>query len=113
MNAAQNQPLILVLDDLHWADKPSLLLLQFLAREMGRSRLLVVGNYRDVELSRQHPLSETLAQLTRKPVFRRQLLRGLNQEDTQRFIASAASIEPSRGLVETIRPDRGEPLLRA
>jgi len=102
MNAAQNQPLILVLDDLHWADKPSLPLLQFLAREMGRSRLLVVGNYRDVELSRQHPLSETLAQLTRKPVFRRQLLRGLNQEDTQRFIASAASIEPSRGLVETI-----------
>ena len=91
-----------MLDDLHWADKPSLLLLQFLAREMGRSRLLVVGNYRDVELSRQHPLSETLAQLTRKPVFRRQLLRGLNQEDTQRFIASAASIEPSRGLVETI-----------
>ena len=37
-NAAQSQPLMLVLDDLHWADKPSLLLLQFLAREMGGSR---------------------------------------------------------------------------
>ena len=55
------QPRMLVLDDLHWADNPSLLLLQFLAREMGESRLLVVGTYRDVELSRQHPLSETLA----------------------------------------------------
>lgn len=39
-NAAQSQPLVLVLDDLHWADKPSLLLLQFLAREIGGSRLL-------------------------------------------------------------------------
>ena len=44
------QPLVLVLDDLHWADKPSLLLLQFLARELGPARLLVIGTYRDVEL---------------------------------------------------------------
>ena len=59
-NAAQSQPLVLVLDDLHWADKPSLLLLQFLARELASTqseRLLVLGSYRDVELSRQHPLS--------------------------------------------------------
>ncbi|MFQ6027939.1 MAG: AAA family ATPase [Dehalococcoidia bacterium] len=99
---AYSQPLMLVLDDLHWADKPSLLLLQFLARQMRESRLLIVGSYRDVELSRQHPLSETLAQLTREPVFRRELLRGLSQEDTERFVASTAGIEPSRGLVKTI-----------
>ena len=48
-NAAQSQPLMLVLDDLHWADKPSLLLLQFLALEIASNRLLVVGTYRDVE----------------------------------------------------------------
>jgi len=58
-SAAQSQPLILVIDDLHWADKPSLLLLQFMAREMGGSRLLLVGCYRDAELSREHPLSST------------------------------------------------------
>jgi predicted ATPase len=73
-NAAQTQPLVLVLDDLHWADKPSLLLLQFLARQLAGSRLLLVGCYRDVELSRQHPLSEALAQLSREPVFQRQPL---------------------------------------
>ncbi|MFQ6030139.1 MAG: helix-turn-helix transcriptional regulator, partial [Dehalococcoidia bacterium] len=101
-NVAQSQPLMLVLDDLHWADKPSLLLLQFLARQMGESRLLIVGSYRDAELSRQHPLSETLAQLTREPVFRRESLRGLSQEEAERFVASTAGIEPSRGLVETI-----------
>jgi DNA-binding CsgD family transcriptional regulator len=101
-NASQFQPLMLVLDDLHWADKPSLLLLQFLARQLRESRLLVVGCYRDVELSRQHPLSETLAQLSRLPWFQRKLLRGLSQEDTRRFIEAAAGIQPSSGLVENI-----------
>ena len=77
-NAVQSQPLMLVLDDLHWADKSSLLLLEFLARELGGSRLLLVGCYRDTEISRQHTLMETLARLSREPVFRRQMLRGLS-----------------------------------
>jgi len=50
--ASQSQPLMRDLDDLHWADKPSLLLLQFLALAIASSRLLVVGTDRDVELSR-------------------------------------------------------------
>ena len=56
-NAARRKPLVLVLDDLHWADHPSLLLLEFVARELANARVLVIGTYRDVELSRQHPLS--------------------------------------------------------
>ncbi|HEV8524524.1 MAG TPA: AAA family ATPase, partial [Terriglobales bacterium] len=47
-HAAQRQPLMLILDDLHWADTPSLLLLQFVVREIGSSRLLIVGSYRDL-----------------------------------------------------------------
>ena len=101
-NAAQSQPLMLVLDDLHWADKPSLLLLQFLTREMGGSRLLVVGTYRDVELSRQHPLSETLAHLSREPVFRREVMGGLSRKDTGDFVEVAAGLRPPPGLVEGI-----------
>ena len=58
--ASQKQPLVLVLDDLHLADQPSLLLLQFVARELGGGRLLVVGAYRDMELSRQHPNQASL-----------------------------------------------------
>ena len=54
--AARRQPLVLILDDLHWADHPSLLLLQFLAREIADAPLLLVGTYRDVEVSRRHPL---------------------------------------------------------
>ena len=106
-SVAQSQPLMLVLDDIHWADRPSLLLLQFLARELApvhSGRLLVVGCYRDMELSRQHPLSETLAQLSRSASggFHRVLLRGLNYEETSRLIKASAGIEPTTGLVEEI-----------
>ena len=76
--ASQRQPLVLVLDDLHWADQPSLMLLQFVARELGGARLLLIGTYRDVELSRQHPLAEALGELTRERLFQRVLLRGLS-----------------------------------
>jgi DNA-binding winged helix-turn-helix (wHTH) protein len=53
-HAARVAPIVIVLDDLHWADKPSLLLLQFLARELRGAAMLVVGTYRDVGLTRQH-----------------------------------------------------------
>ena len=93
---------MLVVDDLHWADKASLKLLQFLGKEIGQSRLLLVGTYRDMELSSQHQFSETLAQLTREPVVRNTLLRGLNQEDTGRFIEAEVGMQPSAELVEAI-----------
>ena len=55
-SASHGQPIVLMLDDLHWSDTPSLMLLQFVARELSGARLLLVGTYRDVELNRQHPL---------------------------------------------------------
>jgi class 3 adenylate cyclase len=79
-NASTAQPLVLHLDDLHWADKPSLLLLQHLAQRTARDRLLILGAYRDVELERTHPLAEALGALRRLPNYRRVLLRGLAKE---------------------------------
>lgn len=99
-SAAQERPLLLILDDLHWADRPSLLMLQFLERQLAGSRLLVVGCHRVVTLSRHHPLSEALAQLSRQPVFRRQLLEGLDYDDTGRFIEATVGIRPSVQFVE-------------
>lgn len=79
-NASHAQPLVFHLDDLHWSDKPSLLLLQHLAQRTAHERLLILGAYRDVELERTHPLSEVLGNLRRLPNYRRVLLRGLPQE---------------------------------
>nr|MDP9238935.1 protein kinase [Chloroflexota bacterium] len=91
-NASAAGPIVLHLDDLHWADKPSLLLLQHLAQRTARDRLLVLGAYRDVELARGHPLSETLGALRRLPNYRRVLLRGLPQESVNDLLSA---IDPS------------------
>jgi predicted ATPase/class 3 adenylate cyclase len=86
VNASHADPILLVLDDLHWADAPSLRLLQHLSRRLADSRLLVVGTYRDVELSRRHPLSEALAELRRDHAYQRIMLRGLSIEEVRDFL---------------------------
>jgi len=92
--AAQDRPTVLVLDDLHWADKPSLMLLQFLGRYLGGSRLLVVGAYRDNEVGRQHPLNDVLASLSRERVTHRITLQGLAAPEVARFIEAATGVPP-------------------
>ena len=110
-SASHSRPLMLVLDDLQWADESSLLLLQFLARELTGSRLLVMGTYRDVELSRRHPLAETLAELTRERLFQRILLGGLTQSDVGRFIELTSGMDPPSGLTEAVYAEtEGNPL---
>ena len=108
---ARQRSLVLVLDNLHWADRPSLLLLEFLGREIGGSRILIVGTYRDIEVSRQHPLSETLAELTRARHLQRVALRGLSPEDVGQYIALVAGIPLPQDLVVTVhRHAEGNPL---
>jgi predicted ATPase len=101
-NASKLQPLVVILDDLHWADKPSLLLLQFLARELKDASILVIGAYRDMELGRQHPLAQTLGELSRLGLSARILLRGLTEQDVARFIEMTAGIKPTAHLVKTV-----------
>ncbi|MCI0799262.1 MAG: AAA family ATPase, partial [Chloroflexi bacterium] len=101
-NAAQRQPLMLVLDDLHWADRSSLLLLEFLAREIGTSRLLLVGAYRDVEVSRRHPLSQTLGTLVREQIFHRVQLDGLTQQEVGELVEGSAGITLTLEAAEVI-----------
>jgi class 3 adenylate cyclase len=109
-NASQGAPLMVVLDDIHWADKPSLLLLQFLARELRGSRLLVLGTYRDVELRRQHPLAQTLGELNRENLSARVLLRGLTEADVRRFVEVTAGTSPPDTLVAAVyRETEGNP----
>ncbi|MGI8927182.1 MAG: adenylate/guanylate cyclase domain-containing protein, partial [Tepidiformaceae bacterium] len=95
-------PLVVALDDLHWADKPTLLLLEHVARDLGRLRLLVVCTYRDTDLSRTHPLSEALAALNRDPGFQRVVLRGLSKDEVRAYIREAAHAEPKPAVLEKI-----------
>jgi len=94
--------------DLHWADKPSLLLLQHLARRMKGSRLLAVGTYRDVELDRRHPLSAVLGELRRERLYQRQLLRGLSESEVKELIEAISQQQvaerPGAALVRVVLP---------
>jgi DNA-binding SARP family transcriptional activator len=109
--ASRTCPLVLLLDDLHAADEPSLLLLQFLARELGDSRLLVIGAYRDVDPTPRNPLTAALAELTREPVTRSLALSGLDIGDVRSFIELVSGETPSDALVAAIHEDtNGNPL---
>jgi len=110
-SASQVQPLVVVMDNLHWADRPSLQLLEFVAQELGQSCLLVVGTYRDTELTRRHPLTQTLGELTREPVCRRITLRGMSREEVEEFIEATSALTSSDDLVEAVYTQtEGNPL---
>jgi tetratricopeptide (TPR) repeat protein len=83
---ARRQPMVVLLDDLHWADAGTLQLLRHVARGLRAERLLVVGTYRDVEVDRTHPLSAVLAEMNRERLHRRILIRGLAPEHVAAMI---------------------------
>lgn len=112
--AAESRPLVLVLDDLHAADEPSLLLLRFLAREIGASPLLVVCALRDVDPTLSQPLTVTLAELAREPHTERIGLGGLGEEEVGEYIQLATGMRSQLGLVRAIREEtEGNPLFVA
>jgi DNA-binding winged helix-turn-helix (wHTH) protein len=96
------RPLVLVLDDLHWADEASLQLLRFLAMELADARLLVIGTYRDVEVHRGRPLAEVLGALAREPACERVALRGLGAEEAARFVAVLLGAPPPPQLASSV-----------
>jgi DNA-binding SARP family transcriptional activator len=110
-NASLARPLVLVLDDLHAADAPSLLLLQFLADALADTRLLVVGAYRDVDPSLRDPLAETLAELRRGTVTHSLPLVGLPETELRSFVSLTTGLEPAARLVRALhRATDGNPL---
>jgi len=110
-NASQVQPLLIILEDLHDADRGTLDLLVHLSRGLDGVRLLLVGTYRDVEVDRGHPLSNALAELRRGQNFLRVPLRGLTAEEVQRMMASVSQREIPWPIAELVhRQTEGNPL---
>lgn len=89
-NASARRPIVLVLDDLHAADAPSLVLLRFLARELGSTHVLVLAACRDVDPVPGEPLTTMLVEVAREPVTHRLSLRGLSAGEVQEYVERAA-----------------------
>jgi len=110
-SAAAARPLLLVLDDLHAADEPSLLLLRFVAGELGGSRILVIGTYRDVDPTVRDPLASTLAELSREHVTHRMELPGLKEGDIAHYFELSAGAAAPAELIAAIHAEtEGNPL---
>jgi hypothetical protein len=96
------QPQLLVLEDLHWADTATLLLLQTLAQHLNEMPVLIVGTYRDVELDVARPLAKTLRHLVRERLAHRIALRRLSQGAVAEMLAELAGQPPPPPLVDAI-----------
>jgi dienelactone hydrolase len=86
--ASHDAPVLLLLDDLHWADPSSLELLHDIAVYTREIPLLIVGAYREVELERAHPLNRLLVELNRQRVVTRERLRRFAAPDTHALLSA-------------------------
>ncbi|MGA8545923.1 MAG: BTAD domain-containing putative transcriptional regulator [Mycobacterium sp.] len=87
--ASGSAPVVLILDDLHWAAKPTLLLLRHLLRFGDHARVQIVGTYRSTDLDRSHPLAAMLADLHRDGTANRLQLSGLDEDDVTEYVTEA------------------------
>ena len=100
--AARARPLLLTLEDLHWADEPTLLLLQHMAQRLREMPVLIVGTYRDVELDVDRPLAAILEELLRQRLAHRLALKRLPKASVSAMLQALSGQEPPATLVQAI-----------
>ncbi|MFN2388284.1 MAG: AAA family ATPase [Actinomycetota bacterium] len=100
--AAATTPLVVVLDDLHWADESSLLLLQHIAQGLEETGVLILGTYRDVELDAERPLAAALDNLVRRRLAHRMTLKRLSLEGVEAMLTKLGGQAPPDVLVDAI-----------
>jgi tetratricopeptide (TPR) repeat protein len=109
--AARVRPLVVVLDDLHAADTPSLLLLRFIVSQLAGTRLLIVAAYRDVDPLIHGDLGRAIADVVRVPRTRTITLVGLDETDVETLIREATGVNAPRLVVAAVhRETEGNPL---
>ena len=85
--AGAQAPLVLVFDDLHWADRPTLQLLRHLVRAPQPSRALLLGTYREAELEPGHALHELIADVRRDGMLKHLALAGLAESEVAELVS--------------------------
>lgn len=104
---SDHHPLILVLEDLQWADEAALQLLEFFTSRIRNKRILVVGTFIDSEINESHPLNDTLAVLQREENYSLTTVRGLTRADARDLIASLIGSDVSDQFIEEIDQTTG------
>jgi DNA-binding CsgD family transcriptional regulator/predicted ATPase len=97
-----DRPVVLILDDMHWADVSSLELTRFAAPRIVGARILVVVTYRDVDGGNSDSFDVVLASLAREPGLERIALHGLSEAEVARFMAQTIGMRPRTGTASTV-----------
>ena len=107
---AETSPVVLVMEDLHWADRSTLDLLSFVARNLGSMRVMLVGTYRSDEMRRTHILRPVLAELSRLPLVLRIELHPMDEDEVlQLFTAIRGNQPPPEESVSILSRSEGNP----
>ncbi|MEU4544594.1 AAA family ATPase [Nonomuraea dietziae] len=103
---SQSRPVVVVLDDLHWADSASLKLLEFAAQHTWFERLLLIGTYRDVEVEQgEHPLGPLLSPLAARATVI--TLTGLDRAQVAALVTRTIGHQPDDDVVQEIHRRTG------
>jgi DNA-binding SARP family transcriptional activator len=103
VRASRRWPLLLVLDDLHWADKPTLLLLRHLLLDARLQNVLVIGTFRDVEVARDHALVRVLADLRGERRFDRMVVEGVDEASARTLAVERLGRDVTSGFISRLR----------
>ena len=110
-HAAAIQPMLIALEDLHWADKSTTELLESVARRIERAALLVIGTYRDVDLGPKDPFMTGIERLSRLKMVSRIVLKRLSAGEVADILRGLSGREPPERLVQLIYTEtEGVPL---
>ena len=101
-NASNDRTIVLMLEDLHWADASSLALLEHIVGDMAESNLLIVGTYRDNEVSLDHSLSRILGNVLRHDGFQSLDIGGLTLGDVGELVTLSVGSDMPRDIVEQV-----------
>jgi DNA-binding SARP family transcriptional activator len=105
-----DSPVVLMLDDLHWADDGTVAMLRHVGRSTPGTRLMVVGSYRDSDLTEGHPLADALGALRSESECALLPLAGLDADAMRKLVSATAGATVSGALVDAIRAEtRGNP----
>jgi hypothetical protein len=100
-HVARGGPLLIVLDDLHWADEASLALLTYLAQRISQLPMIIIGLFREVDLDASPVLLRTLDELIRLGLRPKRLM-GLSLDEVDTMLHGLSSLHPSAELTRVI-----------
>jgi DNA-binding CsgD family transcriptional regulator len=107
LSVAKRQPIVILLDNLHYADRSSLALLEYFCQQITSYPVLVLGAYRDSELSRSLPLRPVLNRLSRGIAYARIRIGGLTREEVAELLHAYLLATPPAPIVDSVYEQSG------